>query len=74
MFVKLFFKDKRELLLSIENISSICMYNVKWQEDEQGKFIQVDDYNYELKMNNGNCFNITKEHYEQLCKILTSKL
>ena len=74
MFVKLFFKDKRELLLNVECISSICTYNIKWQEDEQGKFIQVEDYNYELKMNNGDCFNITKEHYEQLCKILTSKL
>ena len=75
MFIKLFFdKEQKELLLNIDSISSVYTVLGKWQKDENDNIIQIEEYNYEVTMNNGDCFHITKEQYEQLCVILTKRL
>ena len=50
--------DDSDIVFNVDNISSIQSYGS----------------DYGIVMNNGKIYDIEKDHYEQLCKILTKKI
>lgn len=67
MFVKLFReKDESEIILNIDEISSITKLIVNYKGNK--------DFEYTVKMTNGTSLEIYQEEYIQICKILMRRV